>query len=718
MKGFKNGYVVNPQILPTIMKFAFQFLTFAIVLCCFMSCSQVTPPAPVGPLPSERQLAWQELGYYAFIHYNMNTFTNMEWGTGGENPQQFNPTEMDVRQWAKVIKDAGMKGVIITAKHHDGFCLWPTKTTEHSVKNSPWKNGSGDVLKDLSEACAEFGLKFGVYLSPWDRNAANYGTPEYVADFHKQLRELLTNYGEVFEVWFDGANGGSGYYGGANETRKIDSKTYYEWDKVTEIVRELQPNAVIFSDRGPDIRWVGTEEGFANKTNWSIMRRHEIYPGWPRYVELRSGHEDGTHWLPAEVNTSIRPGWYYHPGEDHQVKSVTRLVDTYYESVGRNGNFLLNLPVDARGLVHETDERQLIRLREQIEADFAKELASEAKISATNVRGNNETYGPNNTTDGNKASYWATDDGVTSASLTADFDEPTEINRVVLQEYIPLGQRVKAFSIAAKVGGDWIPIDTQTTIGYKRILRFNTVKATAFRLDIADAKASPLISNLELYRAPNLLVSPTIKRDREGIVAITVPETSVSVFYTLDGSEPTKESEKYEVPFLVQTPTTLKAIAYDAETATATASISKHIDIPKAAWTVVSMSSGTAENIQNLMDENPDTFWATDNEVASPQEIVIDLGALYSVNGFTYLPSQERYPFGIVTDYELYLSTNGMQWNLATKGEFSNVVNSRLEQEVRFKATNTRFMKLKAIKTDGEDPRASFAEIGVLTTHD
>jgi alpha-L-fucosidase len=397
------------------------------------------------------------------------------------------------------------------------------------------------------------------------------------------------------------------------------------------------------------------------------------------------------------------------------VKSVARLVDTYYESVGRNGNFLLNLPVDDRGLVHEADMRQLMLLKAQIDADFDKELASGAKVSATNVRGNDDVYGPNNATDGDNASYWATDDGVTSASLTVDFAEPTEINRVVVQEYIPLGQRVKEFSIAAKVGGEWVPIDTQTTIGYKRILRFNTIKATAFRLDITDAKASPLISNLAVYRAPNLLVPPTMTRTREGMVGITVPETAVSVFYTLDGSEPTKESQKYEAPFMVQTPTTLKAIAYDAETATATAAVSKRLDIPKTAWNVVSMSSGTPENIQNLMDENPETFWATDNKTASPQEIVIDLGASYTVNGFTYLPNQERYPFGIVTDYAFYVSTDAQQWNLAAEGEFSNIVNSRLEQEVRFTAIKARFIKLKAIKTNGEDPRASFAEIAVLT---
>jgi alpha-L-fucosidase len=698
------------------MKFNLRLVSCFLFLILSVSCNQVAPPAASGPLPSERQLAWQELGYYAFIHYNMNTFTDMEWGTGGESPSQFNPSEMDVRQWAKVIKEAGMKGVIITAKHHDGFCLWPTKTTGHSVKNSPWKNGSGDVLKDLSEACAELGLKFGVYLSPWDRNAGNYGTPEYVADFHEQLRELLTNYGEVFEVWFDGANGGSGYYGGANETRKIDSKSYYEWDKVTQIVRELQPNAVIFSDGGPDIRWVGTEEGFANETNWSIMRRDEIYPGWPRYIELRSGHEDGTHWLPAEVNTSIRPGWYYHPGEDHQVKSLTRLVNTYYESVGRNGNFLLNLPVDARGLVHENDEEQLMGLRTQIDADFAKELTQTANVKATNVRGNSDAYDPINLIDGNNNTYWSTDDGVFTAFLTLSFSEPTEINRVVLQEYIPLGQRIKKFSVEAKVADKWIQIDTQTTIGYKRILRFNTLKTDALRIHILESKGVPVISNLEIYRAPNLLVQPTIERNKEGLVSLTVPEEVVDVYYTLDGSEPNTSSVKYKTPFLISKPTTLKAIAYDVDSGNQSESISRHIDISKKDWKVVSTTSGTLEHIQNLIDENPETFWATNNKKAKTQEVSIDLGTNYLLNGFTYWPNQERYPYGIVTDYVFYVSNDGEQWHMVVEGEFSNVVNSRLEQKVPFKETKARYIKLKAVKTDGEDPRASFAEIGVLTS--
>src|SRR5690606_27037792 len=217
-----------------------------------LGCKTVAPPEPVGPIPSERQMAWHEMEYYAFVHFNMNTFTNREWGTGAESPSQFNPINLDVRQWAKVAREAGMKGIVLTAKHHDGFCLWPTKTTEHSVKNSLRKNGEGGVVRELSEACKEYGLKLGLYLSPWDRNNTYYGRPEYVKIFHEQLRELLTNYGELFEIWFDGANGGSGYYGGANESRKIDSKTYYDWEKTTAMIRKLQPNAVIFADNGPD----------------------------------------------------------------------------------------------------------------------------------------------------------------------------------------------------------------------------------------------------------------------------------------------------------------------------------------------------------------------------------------------------------------------------------------------------------------------------------
>jgi len=475
------------------------FLSFAL-----FSCSKVAPPEPVYPIPTEIQIAWQEMEFYGFLHFNMNTFTDIEWGYGDSKPVLFNPTEFNAHQWAKIAKEAGMKGLIITAKHHDGFCLWPSQYTEYSVKNSSWKNGKGDVIKELAEACSANGLKLGIYLSPWDRNHADYGKPEYITYFRDQLTELLTNYGNIFEVWFDGANGGDGYYGGANETRKVDKLTYYDWENTYKLVKELQPNAVIFSDAGPDVRWVGNEHGFAYETTWSPLLRDSVYGGMPEYSKQYSkGQENGTHWVPAEADVSIRPGWYYHRSQDNKVKSLEQLLDIYYNSVGQNSTLLLNLPVDDRGLVHENDEKQLKKLTAQLNLDFKHDLALNKKTFATNTRGGSSTYQSGNTVDGNKDTYWTTDDEVIKASVTVDFDKPTEINRFLVQEYIKLGQRVKKFTLEAEVDGQWINVGTHATIGYKRILRFKNIIATKIRLNIKEAKACALISNLEVYNAPD-----------------------------------------------------------------------------------------------------------------------------------------------------------------------------------------------------------------------
>jgi len=463
------------------------------------ACNKTPPPSPFGPLPSERQLAWHELEFYGFVHFNMNTFTNKEWGFGDENPALFNPTELDCRQWAQICKNAGMKGIIITAKHHDGFCLWPSKYTEHSVKNSPWKNGQGDVIRELANACKEYGLKIGIYLSPWDRNHADYGKPEYITYYRNQLRELLTEYGEIFEVWFDGANGGTGYYGGANESRLIDRETYYDWPNTQKIVRELQPDACMFSDAGPDVRWCGNEQGWVNSTNWNLLRLNEYFPGCSCAEQLRTGDDDGTHWVPAEVDVSIRPGWFYHESEDTLVKSLSDLLDIYYKSVGRNASLLLNIPVDARGLIHEKDAEKLLEFGKTIKSDFSDEKASGKTVQASNVRANSEKYKASNVNDIDKETYWTTDDGVTSASIVIDFEEATEIKHFIVQEYIKLGQRVQAFRVEAFVDNRWIEITSETTIGYKRIMRFPVVNATSIRFEIQKSKACPVISNIEVY---------------------------------------------------------------------------------------------------------------------------------------------------------------------------------------------------------------------------
>ena len=680
-----------------------------------ISCTKVAPPKSFGPLPLEKQLKWHELQYYAFIHFNMNTFTDIEWGLGSESPKQFNPTNLDARQWARVAKESGMKGIIITAKHHDGFCLWPSKYTEHSVKNSPWKNGKGDLIKELSEACKEYGLKLGLYLSPWDRNNEHYGSSKYVEIFHNQLRELMTNYGDIFEVWFDGANGGSGYYGGANETRKIDNKTYYQWNKALKIIEELQPNAVVFGDGGPGVRWVGNESGWANETNWSLLRRDEVYPGYPKYKELRSGHEDGTHWIPAECDVSIRPGWYYHQAEDNRVKTLPQLLDIYYQSVGRNASMLLNLPVDKRGLVHENDVKQLTALKNQLNKDFAIDLAKGAKVTTSDIRGNATKYRAENLNDGDATTYWTSNDGVRNASILFEFAKPTLVNRILLQEYIALGQRVKGFTIEAEVDGNWQEIDRQTTIGYKRILRFKTLKATKIRVRITDAKAIPILSTIEIYKAPNLLAEPLVSRDKKGMVSMLVPDTSISIYYTLNGETPTVKSEKYIKPFLVDQATLIKAIAFNPEEKQQTKTVSTYFDLSKKDWKIIKVSSGDINLAKSAIDDNPFSYWNMGKATKNVQEIIIDLGEEYTLKGFTYWPIQIRNPYGIITQYEFSLSKNNLNWKVVSKGEFGNIKNNPIEQKINFKSSKAKYIKLKVLKTVDNNPRATIGELGIIT---
>lgn len=487
------------EVFKYLNKMKKKFLLIVPVLF-LLSCARILPPEPFGPLPSERQLAWHELEYYMFVHFTVNTFTDKEWGYGDEKESIFDPLALDCRQWAKTAKDAGMKGIIITAKHHDGFCLWPSAYTEHSVRNSPWKDGKGDVLRDLRQACDEYGLKMGVYLSPWDRNSSVYGTPEYLVYYRNQLRELLTGYGDIFEVWFDGANGGDGYYGGAREIRRIDNRTYYDWPNTHEIVRELQPSAVMFSDAGPDVRWVGNERGMGSLTNWCLLNKDEMYPGGDFAKILGAGHEDGNYWVPAEVDVSIRRGWFYHESQDSMVRSPENLMELYYSSVGRNSNLLLNIPPDRRGLLHENDVNSLVAFRELREKQFAVELAKGKKTSSSVARG--KEYRALNVNDGNKETYWSTPDDITSGNITIDLGSETEVNRILLQEYIKLGQRVQEFRVEAFVDGTWKQLVEGTTIGYKVIRKFPAVKTSQIRVTVDRSKASPIISNIELYRAP------------------------------------------------------------------------------------------------------------------------------------------------------------------------------------------------------------------------
>ncbi|MCP5517102.1 MAG: alpha-L-fucosidase [Verrucomicrobiales bacterium] len=459
----------------------------------------VAPPAPYGPVPTAAQLAWHRMEFYGFLHFGMNTFTDREWGYGDESPSLFNPTDFDADQIASVAADAGMKGLVLVCKHHDGFCLWPTKTTEHSVRASPWRDGKGDVVREIADACRQYGLKFGVYVSPWDRNSGLYGTPQYLDLYREQLRELLTGYGEVFIVWHDGANRGRGYYGGAKELRQVDPATYYEWPVTWELIHRLQPMSVIFSDVGPDVRWGGNEKGQGADPCWYTFKTEGHYPGAPPWPSLIYGDRDGEKWIPPECPVSIRPGWFYHPRHDSKVKSAEELVDLYFNSVGQGACLNLNIPPDTRGRIHERDVESLRGMRRILDATFAEDLAREARITASNTRGNSKEFGPECLVDGDRGTYWATDDGVTEAEVVLDFGKPVTFSVVRLREFLPLGQRVEGFALDYWEEGQWREFCSGQTIGNQRLVRSKAVTSERLRLRITESSADLALSEVEAF---------------------------------------------------------------------------------------------------------------------------------------------------------------------------------------------------------------------------
>ena len=604
-------------------------------------CQSVSAPEAILPVPQEKQVNWQKMETYAFVHFGLNTFNDREWGYGDSDPKTFNPARLDCEQWVQTFVNSGMKGVILTAKHHDGFCLWPTQLTEYCIRNTPYKDGKGDIVRELSDACKKYGIKFAVYLSPWDRHQANYGTPEYVDYFYKQLHELLTNYGDVFEIWFDGANGGDGWYGGAKDARTIDRKTYYDYPRAYKMIDELQPQAVIFSDGGPGCRWVGNENGFAGATNWSFLRAGEVYPGYPKYRELQYGHADGNQWVAAECDVSIRPGWFYHPEEDDKVKTVDQLTDLYYRSVGHNATLLLNFPVDRNGLIHPTDSLNAVSFHLRVQKELADNLLSSAKVSASDERGGQ--FKVRAVTDGKYDTYWATNDGVTTAELTFTFSQPTKMNRVMIQEYIPLGQRVKSFVVEYKKGDQWLSVkcnEETTTVGYKRLLRFEMIETEELRIRFMDARACLCINEVGAYYAPDATENYT-------------PATS----------------ELKSFPFTI--------LGVDMEEA------------------------------KKCSDKDDQT-----TALISGKEIMIDLGENRTIHSFYYLPDQSEYSKGLISSYELSAGITEEAMQVVAQGEFSNIRNNPILQNMYFSPVEARYFKLKATRMVDESDSLGIAEIG------
>jgi len=586
---------------PNIQIFdSMKCLPFILAVVFAISCSP--KPEAFGPVPTKQQYDLQNMEMYAFIHYSLNTYTDQEWGYGNEDLSLFNPSNLDVNQWVETCKNAGMKGIIFTAKHHCGFCLWPSEYTSYSVENTPWKDGKGDVVRELADACKEAGLKFAVYLSPWDRNHPDYGRPEYITYFRNQLQELLTEYGDIFEVWFDGANGGNGWYGGADEMRHIDRTSYYEWEETYRLIREWQPDCIIWNDGGlrGDLRWVGTEAGYIGETNWSLLNKDGDVP----YDMLHYGVEDGDAFVPGETNTSIRPGWFYHDSENGHVKSLSKLMNTYYKSVGRNSTLLLNFPIDKDGLIHREDSLRGVEFYSMIKKIFDNPIKAVKKI--------------------------------TPYESTLSFKQPAEFNRLSISEDITLGQRVQSFKLEALVDGEWIelhdiiseePERSMTTIGRKRILCFDNIVASQIKLTVLSAKAEPVICAIDAFLAPEI--------DKEN------PNYGEKI------------SSDYNIFF--------------------------------------NKGSGVAESM------------------------FINLGGPKTIEGFRFLPNQYGSE-GTPLDYTILGYNRDRTWTVLASGEFSNIVNNPIWQNISFDPVTYSMIRLDCSRiTSGtrifyDDVEVLFAE--------
>lgn len=446
------------------------------------------------PIPSKQQLGWHETEYYLFMHFGPNTFTGKEWGEGTEPEDIFNPAELDCRQWCRIAKESGAKGIIITAKHHDGFCLWPSKYSKHTVRESKWKNGKGDVLKELSQACREYGLKFGVYLSPWDRNHPDYGTEKYNTVFVNMMKEIFQNYGPVWEMWWDGANGE-----GPNGKKQV-----YDWNRFENTVRQFSPKTVIFSDIGPDIRWVGNENGIAGNPNWNFLDTTGFQRGLgaPPTDTLNSGNARGEHWIPAECDVSIRPGWFWRAAEDAKVKTPEALFELYLKSVGRGANLLLNVPPDARGLINSSDSAALKGFKKLRDESFAENLLKTAntyyQFSRTEVPGGNLSF---RSLDSTGKAY-----SVNLQNFIVELPAETKMNCIILREAIHLGQTIRKFRIVMYNGKKVVRELTGTSVGRKRIMTFGTTAVTSFTVYLEDVKGTDNIIGVTAYKIDERLL--------------------------------------------------------------------------------------------------------------------------------------------------------------------------------------------------------------------
>ena len=670
--------------------------------------TQNVEPRALIPSPTDKQLEWFDMEYYGFIHFGPNTFTGNEWGHGDENPNVFCPSEMNTDQWARICKQAGMKGIVLTAKHHDGFCLWPSNYSTHTVRESKWMDGKGDVVKALSESCRKYGLKMGVYLSPWDMNHPDFTTKKYNDVYVNTIKEVLSNYGDMFEFWYDGG-----------DTGKNGKKQIYDWNRFDKTIRECQPNIVINGCR--DFRWVGNEAGVAPVTCWATVNMDSLEKAeakrdgsiLPLYG---TGMEDGECWAPAECDVSIRPGWFHRSSEDDRVKSVSELFEIYMKSIGRNSTLILNIPPDQRGLIPAEEEKRLIQLKRHLDECFRTDLASKAKVSATNTR-KGTLFSAKNVL--KPTGYWATDDYVTDASLVFEWKTPQKINAVSIQEYIKLGQRIRKFSVEVFVHGKWQQMADGTTVGRKRIVRFdNEVFTDRLRINIKDAKTAITVSKVGIYKFPSLIVEPKLHRSSDGIVSIKNEMPFGEIRYTTDGSEPTRQSILYVGSFLLKEAATVKYMWIAPEENRQSIVLTQKFEELKHSWRAL----GLDDSMRKAFDGDSTTYWVAKAN-GHPYQIVVDMGEEKLMKGFSYLPRQDGSKEGNISEYSLYVSCDKKQWiPIVSHGIFANIVNNPILQKVYFKnLVKARFLKFVTHKDNHslEDTSslgmATVAEIDIIT---
>lgn len=607
-------------------------------------------PKPYGATPTEPQVQWQRMEFYAFIHFGLNTYTNREWGYGDENPKLFNPKNFNAQKIVKTFKEGGMKGMIYTAKHHDGFCAWQTKSTEHSIKQSPWKNGRGDIVKEFAEACEKEEIKFGTYLSPWDRNCKDYGNAGYLKVYYKQIEELLTNYGPVFEMWFDGANGGDGYYGGAREKRNIgNAEKYYNFEQIVKNIRAIQPNCIVWgAGHYGDARWGGSEKGHVNYPHWSTV---DSKKGGGR----GTGYRNGDRWVPAEGDTTINhAGWFWHPGQAGRVKSPEHLLKVWFESVGRGANLILNVAANRDGELDPADVVSLMKFKALRDELYATDFALKAKSgSASNVRKNDKKkFGVAKLVDGNPDTYWATDDNKTEASAEITLVKKSTFDVVRVREEIRLGQRVEGWALDAWLNGKWEEVVVGSSIGNQAMLKFpaGAVTTDRVRLRITKSPACPCISELSLFKMPE----------------------------TVDSS------------------TTAKLTG-----------------IKKNKWKIVSAPAGSVAKNAIDGDPKTFWHTHMKQELRPPQSIVVDMGETLSVKGFSYLPRQDGRTNGMTSRYVFELSEDGKKWTKVSEGEFGNLRANPVEQVVDFAQRKARYFRFTGTAALDKN-HISAAEIGIL----